>query len=133
MIALNSDPATALQSLISPLVSPVAVFVNDETPTSRLPDNFIEIMLNGVIGSNGSQLGVGNGTLLISINVKLLSTEGRNYKKENLILGQFQAIFDGAKKHSGFTFSLDKRKMIYQGKSIVSGYSSKILNVIFTI
>ena len=133
MIALNSDPATALKTLISAKVGTTKVYVNDETPSAGWPDEFIEIMLNGPVGSIGSQLGVGDGVLSVSINVKLLSNDARNYVKENIILGQFQGIFDGAKSQSGFTFSLDKRKMVFQGKSIVSGYSSKILNINFKI
>lgn len=133
MIALNSDPATALKALISAKVGTTKVYVNNETPSAGWPDEFIEIMLNGPVGSIGSQLGVGDGVLSVSVNVKLLSNDARNYVKENIILGQFQSIFDGAKSQSGFTFSLDKRKMVFQGKSIVSGYSSKILNVNFKI
>ena len=133
MIALNSDPATALKALIATKTGSMVIYVNDETPSVNQPDEFIEIMLNGPIGSTASQMGTGECMLLVTINVKLLSTDARNHKRENIVLGLFQSIFDGAKKQSGFTFSLDRRKLVYQGKSIVSGYGSKILNVIVKI
>lgn len=130
MIALNSNPAYSLRELLVTQGSTSTIYINGETPSSKLPDEFIEIVPNGAISSEASQLGTGTCALLVIINVKLLSNSAANFTKENIILGLFQDLFSKAVVKSGFTFSIDKKRMVYQGKSIVSGYSTKMLNVI---
>jgi len=129
MISLNSDPSTALKELIGETSVSSAIYVNGAVPTANLPNDFIEITQNGPTSSMASQLGTAGCTLIIMIYVRLLSNGGANYQKENTILGQFQQLFSGTIKKSGFSFSIDKRRMVYQGKSIVSGYSTKMLNI----
>ena len=132
MIALNADPATSLKEAIATRATTATIYVNGETPSNQLPDQFIEIVSNGPMSSQSTRMGVGTCTLMVIINTKLLSTHGANYKLENITLGLFQSLFASAVTKSGFTFSIDKKRMVYQGKSIVSGYSTKILNVITT-
>lgn len=130
MIALTSNPASALKELLLEADVTQTIFINGETPSSSLPNVFIEIVQNGAISSNSSQMGFGEGNLLVIINVRLLSNDATNSTMENIVLSSFQDIFSDAIVCSGFTFSIDKRRMVYQGKSIAAGYSTKILNII---
>lgn len=130
MISLNANPSKALKEYLVSKGITVEIYTNGQLPGSKVPDEFIEINSNGPITSIASQLGCATCNLLLSINVKLLSTGATNHVREDLILGSFQSMFQGAFVKSGFSFTIDKGRMVYQGKSIVSGYSTKILNII---
>ena len=131
MISLNANPAGALKDGLTTKGVTTKIYINGETPSSGLPAEFIDINQNGSMSSLGSQLGTGTArcNLLVSIYVKLLSTDTVNYVKENAILGVFQSLFESAVVKSGFSFTIDKDRMVYSGKSIISGYSTKILNI----
>ena len=131
MISLNANPAGALKDVLTAKGVMTKIYINGETPSSGLPTEFIEINQNGSMSSLGSQLGTGTArcNLMVSIYVKLLSTDTVNYIKENAILGIFQSLFETAFVRSGFSFTIDKDRMVYSGKSIISQYSTKILNI----
>lgn len=130
MINLNSEPDKALKNVFIAAGITTPIYLSDEVPTAALPDTFIELQMNGAISSNASQLGFGNCVITISIYAKLLSSGATNRTKENLILAGLQTIFKDVISSSGFTFALDKSKLVYQGKSLISGYSTKMLNII---
>ncbi len=130
MISLNANPAKALKELLIVKGVTIDIYINGELVTSKVPNEFIEIMLNGPMVTTASKIGCATCTLILSINVKLLSTGATNFVREDKILGSFQAIFEEAFVKSGFSFTIDKNRMVYQGKSIVSGYSTKMLNII---
>ena len=131
MISLNANPASALKDVLITKGVTTKIYINGETPSSGLPTEFIEIMQNGSMSSLGSQLGTGTArcNLMVSIYVKLLSTDTVNYVRENVILGISQSLCEAAFVKSGFSFTIDKDRMVYSGKSIISGYSTKILNI----
>ena len=131
MITLNANPANALKEALVAKGVTTKIYINGETPSSALPVEFIEIVQNGSMSSLGSQLGTGTArcNLMVGIYVKLLTTDVANYTRENVILGIFQSLFGSAFVKSGFSFTIDKNRMVYSGKSIISGYSTKILNV----
>lgn len=130
---LNDEPDVAFKAMLEDAEVDVPIYVIGEMPTSSLPDAFIEIRQNGPISSTASQLGSGKCVLLVAITVKLLSKGGTNKKKENLILAKFQDLFDPAVSSSGFVFSLDKKNLVFTGKDLISGYSTKMLNIITTL
>jgi len=130
MISLNANPASALKDALVTKGVTTTIYINGETPTSKLPDEFIEIVQNGAMSSIGSKLGCASLNLMVSISVKLLSTGGANFVRENVILGVFQSLFEGTIVKSGYSFTVDRSRMVYQGKNINSGYSTKILNII---
>lgn len=130
---LNSEPDIALKDLLEKSGVTETIYGIGQLPKTGMPDSFIEIMQNGPISSNASQMGVGRCVLSLVVTVKLLTTGSRNVKKENLIISKFQNLFNPAKVHQGFIFSLDKRNLVFSGKDLVSGYSTKIVNIITTL
>lgn len=108
------------------------IYTGDK-PSSGLPNEYIELHQNGALRTNLSKMGLVQGFVLLSINVKLLTTGGRNTVRENIILATFDGLFeDGAVINTdGYTFSLDPDSLVYNGGGIYEGYSSKLINVTF--
>ncbi len=104
-------------------------------PTAELPDSYIVIMQNGGTKIIGSKMGLIDGALAISIYVKLLSTGAINIKKSNIILKQFDSLFENNKTvtSNSYHFSLDtENPIIYEGRNLSEGYSTKIINILLT-
>lgn len=129
MVTLSTDPQTPLMNLILAKGITDAVYVNNETPSSGLPDVFIEITQNGSIKSQSTKRGVMNGMLTVSVYVKHLTTGAANNVKMKMTLDKFESIFSGPAKSGIFSYDLDPNAIVYQGKSLASGYSTKVLNV----
>lgn len=126
------SPLSALKTiLVSAGVD--CVIYDDGKPTSGLPDSYIELIQNGSLKSETEKVSIVNGVALISINVKLLSTGAINTKKGTLILKKFEDLFfNGKTATSGsYHFSLDKDNMVYSGRGLSEGYSSKVINLVF--
>jgi hypothetical protein len=126
------SPLSALKTvLVSAGVD--CVIYEGSKPTSGLPDSYIELIQNGSLKSETENVSIVNGVALISINVKLLSTMAVNTKKETLILKKFEDLFfNGKTATSGsYRFSLDKDNMVYSGRGLSEGYSSKVINLVF--
>lgn len=102
-------------------------------PSSGLPNEYIELRQNGGARTDFSKMGLVQGYVLLSINVKLLTTGGRNTVREKIILATFDGLFEnGAVIHKdGYTFSLDPNNVVYNGGGIYEGYSSKLINITF--
>jgi len=101
-------------------------------PTSGLPDSFIELYENGSLKSDTENMGILNGAVLLSINVKLLSTGEINKKKEALILSSLNTLFfNGKTVVSGkYRFAIDMKNIVYGGRGLSEGYSTKVLNLL---
>jgi hypothetical protein len=101
-------------------------------PTSGLPDSFIELYVNGSMSSDTENMSIVNGAVLLSINVKLLSTGEVNSKKEALIMSTLNTLFfNGKTVVSGkYRFAIDKNNIVYGGRGLSEGYSTKVLNLL---
>lgn len=129
MVALNIDPATPLKNLIVALGVTETVYVNGAYPSSALPASFILIEVNGGINAKGTKRTNAQCTLAVSVYTKLLSTGAVNAVLSDLLLGKFQDMLASAVKSDIFTYELVPNPMVYSGKSLVSGFSTKVLNV----
>lgn len=129
MIALNTDPATPLKNLIVSLGVTETVYVNGAYPSSALPASFILIEMNGGISTKGTKFKNGQCVLGVSVYTKLLSTGAVNTVLADLLLAKFQSLFAAAVKSGIFTYEISPNPMVYSGKSLVSGFSTKVLNV----
>lgn len=100
-------------------------------PTAGMPDEYIELNQNGSIKSNATKLGILFGVILLTINVKLLSTGQRNSTMEAIIAGAFDSMFEDNKSvvNGKYHFSLDLNNLVYDGLSITENYSTKIINI----
>ena len=100
-------------------------------PTASQPDVFVEILQNGTFKTESSVMSIINGTLLVSINVRLLSNGMTNEIMEDLVLNKFEDMFESNKKAiSGvYHYSLDLSNMVYSGRGISEGYSTKVINL----
>jgi hypothetical protein len=130
MVNLNVNPSDALKALILPeMDSGFVIYTNGSIPTTALPDEFIDIRPNGSLSSIASKRGLAEQVLTVSLYRKLLSTGASNSVRENILLGKFQSLFDNPLLSQEFSFHLDKSGIIYQGKNIEEGYSTRVLNV----
>lgn len=129
MIALNVDAATPLKTLIAQEAPDTSIYINGGLPSSGLPSAFIVIEPNGGIRTNATKFGNASCVLSVSVYVALLTTGATNITKENLVIGKFQNLFSPVVKATGFTYEIMKNPIMYSGKSIVSGYSTKIINI----
>lgn len=127
------SPLSALNTILVSAGVDCVIYDDDSKPTSGLPENYIELIQNGTLKSDTEKVSIVNGFVLLSINVKLLSTGTINTKKETLILKKFEDLFfNGKSAISGnYTFGLDKNNMVYSGRGLSEGYSSRVINLVF--
>lgn len=126
------NPTGVLKQVLTDYGVTQKIYTGDK-PTSGLPSEYIELRQNGGLKTNLSKLGLVQGYVLLSINVKLLTTGGRNTVRENIILSTFDGLFkDGAAvSRDGYVFSLDPENIVYSGGGIYEGYSTKLINITF--
>ena len=126
------NPLDTLKDILTEYGVTETIYTGNK-PSSGLPNEYIELRQNGGLRTNFSKMGLTQGYVLLSINVKLLSTGGRNTVKEKIVLSRFDGLFeDGAVvSKDGYTFSLDRNNLVYSGGGIYEGYSSKLINVTF--
>jgi len=129
MISLSIDPQTPLKDLILAKGVTQDIYVNNETPSSDLPKHFLEIAQNGPMTTKSTRVGNAECMLSVSIYVKNMSTGATNNVKMKMILDQFEAMFAKPLKSGSFSYALEPLNMVYSGKSLASGYSTKIINV----
>jgi hypothetical protein len=127
-------PIPALVDILT-LAGVTDVIYGGDKPTSGLPASYIEIMQNGSYKSSASQMGIVEGVLLLSINVKLMSTGAVNTAKEDIVLGKFDSLFENNKKLSSgaYHYELDLTNLVYSGRGISEGYSTKVINLLVKI
>lgn len=128
-VALNIDPANELKTLISAKYAGITVYKNGNIPTTGLPAEFISINMNGGLQTKVTKRGSAQCALAVSLYTKLLSTGAVNETREGILLGSFQSLFDTVAKTTGYSFEIAKNPMIYSGKSLITGYSTKVINV----
>lgn len=108
----------------------ITVYASGETPTSGNPDQFISIENNGSTSTTASQYGLMTQTLLVGIYTKLSATGIKNTVKEEKIWNIIFERFKDAYISNEYTFSLSKFNMFNDAKNIVSGYSTRFVNII---
>lgn len=109
----------------SGLVS-VPAFDVRQMVSAKVPDRFIAIELNGGIRTLTTSYDLCACHLLVQINVRLLSTDAVNTVAEDIILKELEGVLD----RTGWVKSIN---MVYQGKSLYSGYSTKMINILVHI
>ena len=121
-----------LQGLLETVVD-IPIYVNRNRPTKGLPEQFVDVQINGTIRSltNTRELSVGR--IAAAIHTKLLSTDAVNEKKEDIILKKIEELFNNGTITNGIFKYTIASDMIFNGKSILTGYSSKVLNIEVTI
>lgn len=104
-----------------------------KSPTANLPAAYIVLYQNGGISTNMSRMGLVNGTVLLSVNVKLLSNGQRNVVKHRVILEKFDELFkdNNVIEKDGYTYGLELDAMVYQGGGIKEGYTTELINITF--
>lgn len=105
------------------------VYPNDTTPSSDLPDTYLEILGNGPMFTRVSQGGIKDYTMMLVLNVKLLSIGSVNTVRENFLLDLLDDYIGDNLTLGKFHYSIDKNSMVYSGKSLTDGYSTKIINI----
>ena len=106
-----------------------AVYANDTTPSSELPDSYLEIVGNGPLSTRVSQAGIKDYVLMLMVNIKLLNNGAVNTIRETYLLDQLDDFFGEELTLDKFHYSIDKNNMVYSGKSLIDGYSTKIINI----
>lgn len=125
------NPLDALESVLKERTT--ETIYNGNKPSSGLPNAYIDLHQNGGVNTDYSKFGFVKGYVLVSINVKLLSTGGKNSTKEKVILRSFDELFSDGKtlEKDGYSFSLEPGNMVYGGGGIYEGYTTKLVNLTF--
>lgn len=132
MLLSDIEPLKVLKDALTEYGVTQTIYVGNK-PTSGLPNEYIELRQNGGLRTDLSKMGLVQGYVLLSVNVKLLSTGGRNTVREKIITAAFDGLFESGEVVSkdGYTFSLDFNNLVYSGGGIYDGYSSKLINITF--
>jgi len=128
-------PIPALKSVLT-AAGVTEIIYEGSKPTVAIPVSFIEIIQNGSYKSSVSQMGIIEGVLLLSVNVQLIkATDTINTVKEDIILKTFDSLFENSKMvtSGNYHFSLDNSNLVYSGRGISEGYSTKIINILVKI
>ena len=127
-------PIPALNAVLT-AAGVTEIIYEGSKPTSALPTSFIEIIQNGSYKSSVNQIGILDGVLLLSINAILKSTGEINTIKEDIILKTFDSLFENNKTvvSGKCHFSLDNSNLVYSGRGISEGYSTRIINILVKI
>lgn len=106
-----------------------AVYPNDTTPATELPDAYLEVLGNGPLSTNMSQCGVKSYALVLVVNIRLRSNGSVNTVRETYLLDLVDDFFKDVLILGEFHYSIDKYNMVYSGKDLTSGYSTKMVNI----
>lgn len=107
----------------------VAIYPNNTTPTSDLPESFVEITGNGAMSTNTWLGGIRSFALLMILNVRLLSSGASNTVRENYLFKAITDVLAEPLTIGKYHYSPDRRALVYSGKDVESGYSTKIINI----
>lgn len=104
-------------------------YPNDTAPTSDLPESFVEAVVNGSISSGLSEFGIRKCSLLLILNVKLNGRSVSNNARETYLLGLISGAVSSPFTSGIYHYSIDKGNLVYSGRSLYSGYSSKTISI----
>lgn len=124
----NIEPRESLKRLLIESGVTIPIYANNDVPTSELPKEFITIHQNGVLNSLTKDLSFTTSTLALGLSVKLLSNGATNVVKQKIILSSFEEFIDN-KGYDNNYFEFDLRNLMSDTRSIISGYSTKIINI----
>lgn len=129
----KATPTLALKAYLETSFTDVIVYPSG-IPTSNLPNDFMAISLNGAIVADSYGAQILSCTLMVGVYVKL-SNGVANEVRENFLLSKFEDLFPIEFTHSSVKYkcSLDLNNLVYSGRSLLSGYSTKALNLKVTI
>jgi len=104
-------------------------------PISGVPSEFFTVSMNGSIVSESEDASVLGCTLMLGVYVKLLTNGTVNQVREKILMSRFSELFPATYNYEDATykFSLDFRNLVYSGRNLYSGYSTKALNIQVTI
>lgn len=111
------------------VITDVAVFANGDRTTSKLKDVFIEIEANGSPKTESSQYGLITQSVLVAIYVEVLPNGAFNRKREAYILDLIDSTLEAGVSSGKYFFKIDKTALFGEAKSIVTGYSTKLINL----
>ena len=122
-------PAETLRAYLKEHISET-IYAGDK-PSSNLADVYIEIYQNGALRNEGSKMGLTGGYVMVSVNVKLLSTGGVNTVMENKVLSKIDVYFENNKSLliNNYEYALDANGTVFQGHGLYAGYSTKAFNL----
>lgn len=120
------DPAQDMVNRIKNNVPNLAVYKLRDLPSSKLPDAYVTVGVNGSINRLTTSDDLYRTNLLIAVNVRLLTTGGINDIKEKKIIEQIEDLFNG----DGYSKRVN---FVYEGKNLVANYSTKMFNIITRI
>ena len=79
--------------------------------------------------SRVTQSGLSEYNLMLIVSVKLSSDGLVNTTRENYLLFLLERWLKGTISIGEYHYSINKNQMVYSGRDLVSGYSSKIINI----
>lgn len=107
----------------------VKVYAQGERPSTKLDDEFVEILFNGAMRSKTKPIGLVRGALLVAIYVKSYEDGSVFQYRVDSILKQLEEKVSSVSADR-FFFSLNLDNIITPTTvNITSGYSTTILNV----
>lgn len=107
----------------------VAVYRQGERPNTDLPDEFVEILYNGIVRSLTKPIGVLKGNLALTIYCKAQANGKAKQKRVQSILEQLERLLTN-KVTGGFFFEIDLGNIITPLYiDATTGYSTMTLNV----
>lgn len=130
MTISDIEPLEVLRDALIEYGVKQTIYVGNK-PTDSLPDEFIELRQNGGLRTNLSKMGLVQGYILLSVNVRLMDGGGRNTTREKLITATFDGLFENGRAiyKDGYTFSLDPNNLVYYGGGVFDGFGSRLINI----
>ena len=105
------------------------VYQHDERPNTELPDDFIDIMINGIVSSLTHPLGVFKGSVAVSVYCRTNSNGSVKRYRVSEIISQLDGLIKYVKS-GDFFFNLNPDNIITPTSiNVNSGYSVTVLNV----
>ena len=107
----------------------VKAYAHGERPTTGLEDEFVEILINGIVSSKTKPIGLIRGNLAVAVYVKTYE-EGSvfQYRVDSILEQLEEKVSDLIA--DGFFFSFDLGNIITPTTvNVTSGYSATILNI----
>lgn len=104
-------------------------YPNNTTPVTNLPESFVELLWNGSLSSSLSNFGIRSGVVIVILNVQLDGRGVVNTIRENYLLGKISDAVQRPFCVGDCHFSVDKSSLVYSGKNLTYGYSSKTITL----